>query len=253
MHPSLRQIEHRPWPLPHRPWVLQQAWLDLAFLHGRVAAGDVQRRLPRGVRVQEFDGSAWLGLVPFRLAAARPRGVPAAVGLPVFPEFNVRTYVEVGGKPGVWFFSLDADSWPVVLAGRGLFALPYFPACMRHRRDGDRHEVVGERRRGGPAFSARYRPTGVPFLARPGTFAHWATERYCLYTHSPRLGLSRVEVHHPPWPLQEAEVEMDASALRAAAGFPGEWKDQVVHFSSGVEVVSYPREALDGDAAHSDA
>ena len=244
MHPTLRQTEHRPWPLPRRPWILQQAWLDLAFFHVRVAADEVQRRLPRGVRVEEFDGSAWLGLVPFRLAAARPRGVPAALGLPAFPEFNLRTYVEVDGKPGVWFFSLDADSWPVVLAGRGLYALPYFSARIRHRRDGDRHEVVGVRRRGGVAFAARYRPTGAPFVAAPGTFAHWATERYCLYTHSPRLGLSRVQVHHGPWPLQDAVVEMDGAGLLAAAGFSGECHDAVCHFSSGVEVVSFPREAL---------
>ena len=38
-------------------------------------------------------------------------------GISAFPELNVRTYVTLGGKPGVWFLSLDAANRLAVWAG----------------------------------------------------------------------------------------------------------------------------------------
>ena len=42
------------------------------------------------------------------------------------PELNVRTYVRVADKPGVYFFSLDAGNPLAVAAARALFHLPYY-------------------------------------------------------------------------------------------------------------------------------
>ena len=44
----------------------------------------------------------------------------------VFPELNVRTYVTYQGKPGVYFFSLDASNLLAVWAARAVYHLPYF-------------------------------------------------------------------------------------------------------------------------------
>src|SRR5690606_4642989 len=130
MHPPLASLDHRPWPLPTGDWKWRQSWLDLAFLHYRVDATELREKLPRGVHLQEFDGSAWVGLVPFRMAGVRRRLLPDLPPLDSFPELNLRTYVEAGGKPGVWFFSLDADCWPIVWGGRRIYDLPYSPARM---------------------------------------------------------------------------------------------------------------------------
>jgi uncharacterized protein len=115
MHESLRYLDHRPWPLPTTPWAWRQSWLDLAFIHYRVATSALRTIVPAGLTVQEFDGSAWVGLVPFRMAGVMRRGLPDIPGFSMFPKLNLRTYVERDGKPGVWFFSLDAASWPIVL------------------------------------------------------------------------------------------------------------------------------------------
>lgn len=220
------------------------AWRELAFIHYPVAAATLRGMLPAGLRLDEYDGTAWLGVVPFRMVQVTPRFTPTLPVGTTFPEVNVRTYVVADGKPGVWFFSLDADSWPTVVAGRRFFALPYHLARMQlHRRDGW-HHCVSDRLAGGARFRARYRPLGDIELAAPGTFALWATERYCLYSHSPRLGLSRAEVHHAPWPLQDAEVDLEDNTLLRAAGLAADDRAPVCHFSPGVEVVAYGRESL---------
>src|SRR5665213_2946686 len=101
---------HRPWPLPDRPWSQAQSWVDLAFLHWRVDHAELQRLVPGSVELQQFDGSAWLAITPFLLADFRLRGLTPLPGISKWPELNVRTYVTHDGKPGVWFFSLDASS-----------------------------------------------------------------------------------------------------------------------------------------------
>lgn len=245
MHPSLQRLDHRPWPLPAVEWNWRQSWLDLTFIHYRVDVKKVSTLLPDGIRLQEFDGSAWVGVVPFQMAGVMRRPLPDIPGVSSCLELNLRTYVEFEGRPGVWFFSLDANSWPLVLGGRHVYGLPYFPARMTHRRSNEGWHTFSSSRRGGAMnFSARYRPFGEMFFSKPGTFEHWATERYCLYSHSRRRGIERVNVHHVPWPLQKAEVEMNRCDLLTAAGIKATDMQPVCHFSSGVHVVSYPIEKL---------
>lgn len=241
MHPALLATSHRPWPLPSRAWTWRQAWLNLGFIHYPVAAAALAAHLPPGLRLQTYDGVAWVGLVPFRMSGIARRHLPVFPWFSTFPELNVRTYVEAGGKPGVWFFSLDAASRPIVLGGRGLYDIPYFMADMTERIHDGWHHLRSARRDGRARFSGRYRPIGDVHFAQPGGFEHWATERYCLYAHSARRGLRRMEVHHAPWPLQRAEVQLEESTLLEAAGLRATG-GPVAHFSSGVDVVSYGAE-----------
>ena len=110
VHPALAATGHRPWPLPTGPWFMRMAWERLAFLHWPLAPRALEGLLPPGVELETFGGDAFLGVVPFRMAGVRQRLAPPLPGTHVFPELNVRTYVTVRGRPGVWFFSLDATS-----------------------------------------------------------------------------------------------------------------------------------------------
>ena len=199
-------MSHRPWPLPASEWRWRQSWLNLAFIHYRVDAIKIRGLIPSGLRLQEFDGSAWVGLVPFRMAGVMRRSFPDVPPFSSFPELNLRTYVECEGKPGVWFFSLDADSWPVVFGGRHIYGLPYFSANIQQWFGSGWHGFSSVRRGGEAVFEAEYRAVGDVFFPLIGTFEHWATERYCLYSFCEGRGIERVEVHHAPWPLQRAEV-----------------------------------------------
>ena len=88
---------------------------DLLFAHWPLDPAVLRPLVPAALELDTIDGRAWLGIVPFRMEDVAPRGLPAIPGLSVFPELNVRTYVAYRGSPGVWFLSLDADSWPTVV------------------------------------------------------------------------------------------------------------------------------------------
>lgn len=244
VHPALQHLDHRPWPLPRGAWRWRQSWLNLAFIHYRVEAWQLEQLLPPGLQLQQFDGSAWVGLVPFQMAGVMRRPLPDLPYVSSFQELNLRTYVERDGKPGVWFFSLDASSWPMVWGGRWVYGLPYFAARMRLVADGDAYEFFSERRAGRARFAARYRGIGEMFQARAGSFEHWATERYCLYSARSRSRIERVEVHHRPWPLQRAQVEIRENGMLTASGLvpQADGEGPVVHFSPGVQVVSFGSE-----------
>ena len=162
-------------------------------------------KIPPGIELDLYKGKAWLGIVPFRMEEVTRRGFSAPSFPCDFPEINVRTYVTMGGKPGVWFFSLDVPNRLMVLVARTLFYLPYFKAEMTVGEDeaAIRYSV----RRGGRQFDASYSPAEA-HPGAPGSFEEWATERYCLYSSAGKTRLFRAEVHHKQWPLERARLEL---------------------------------------------
>src|SRR6185312_3234137 len=124
-------------------------------------------------------GSAWIGVVPFLMVDVSIRNLPSILPMRRFPELNVRTYVQRGERAGVWFFSLDADCWPIVLGGRSLYGLPYHQAQMTHVESDGAVEFESTRRDGDARFRSSYQPIGDVFRAWSGSFEHWAVERYC--------------------------------------------------------------------------
>lgn len=244
MRPAFAQTEHRPWPLPGKPWIMKQVWHDLLFAHWSVSPEAILADIPQGLELDTFDGQAWLGVVPFYMSGVTPRGCPAIHRLCDFPELNLRTYVRRGGKPGVWFYSLDVTNGFAAWIARRFFHLPYQKAQMQVQRQGpwvEYHSWCG-----GRELVARYR--GLPEkVSREDTFAHWCTERYCLYCSDEKGGLYRGEIQHPEWPLQKAEWKVSKNTFLNR--FPLSQVEPVLHFSSRLDVVVYPLEYLaPGDA-----
>jgi uncharacterized protein YqjF (DUF2071 family) len=235
---------HRPWPLPDRPWIMTQTWHDLLFAHWPVDQALLRERVPPGVELDVFDGQAWLGIIPFHMTNVAPRGLPALPWVSAFPELNVRTYVTRDGKPGIYFFSLDAGNSLAVGAARSLFHLPYFTAAMTvEPRDG---WVDYDSRRAGADPAAdlvcRYRAVGAVSPPAPGTLEHFLTERYCLYTIDNAFRVRRLEIHHRPWPLQSAELEITRNTMADAAGIPLPAMAPLLHFAKRQDMVAYPME-----------
>jgi uncharacterized protein len=220
-HPGLAEIAHRPWPLPARAWALTMRWEELLFLHWRVPAARLRALLPAGVELELFDGAAWLGIVPFRMAATRLRWLPRLPAAHTFPELNVRTYVRVAGRPGVWFFSLDATSRPTITGARAWFGLPYYLARMQCDRVGPWLRYRSERRdrRGPPAhFAAEWQSAGTAAPAVPGSLEHFLCERYCLFAER-RGRLVCGDVAHAPWQLAPIELRLVAADMTRLLGF----------------------------------
>lgn len=240
-------LKHRPWPLPSGPWVMAQRWHDLLFAHWPVPLAAVRALVPAGVEIDTFDGVAWLGVVPFRMSDVRLRGTPALPWLSFFPELNVRTYVVRDGKPGVWFFSLDAGNIAAVAIARRWFHLPYFHASMRvAERDVWLHYQSARTHRGAAAASLqmKYRPIAPPQIAQTGTLEYFLTERYCLYTADGRGRLIRGEIHHAPWPLQLAEAEFAENTMARAAGIALPASKPLLHFAKRQDAVVWPPQRI---------
>ena len=216
-------MTHRPFPAPSSPWVLQMRWLELCFLHWAADPQVIARHLPAGVQLDTWEGRAYLGVVPFRMEGIRPRATFDVPGVSAFPEINLRTYVTVGGVPGVWFFSLDAAQRLAVRTARLAFHLPYFDARMWTARQGELIRYASLRTHAGAApasFAGAYQPTGPVFHAQPGSLEDWLTARYALYSADRQGTIFRGHIDHAPWPLQRARAEVGVNTMSEQIGVP---------------------------------
>ena len=241
----LEDVRNRQWPVPDEPWVLKQAWNDLLFAHWPVAREELRALVPSFLALDLFDNQAWLTISPFRLSDLRPRGIPSLPGLSSFDEINVRTYVVHDGRPGIYFFSLDANSTLAVSGASALFHLPYFLARIRVEIDRGSIAYVG-RRVTNPAarLEARYAPAGPPFEPAPATLDYFLTERYCLYTQGAAAAY-RVEIQHRPWRLQAAEAEISVNTMADVAGIRLASTPPLLHFARRQDVLTWRPHALD--------
>lgn len=248
----LDDVAHRPWPVPAGPWLMTQTWIDLLFAHWTVDPADLRGKVPAAFELDLFDGAAYVGIVPFLMTNVGFRGVPPLPGLSRFAELNVRTYVRAGGKPGVFFFSLDAASALAVFGARALLNLPYYPAQMRVTRDGSSIRYVSTRRTGPADFAGSYRPVGPAATPVRGTLEYFLTERYCLYHVSRRGRPYRLDIHHPPWPLQRAAAEIARNTMAVAAGLVLASQPPLLHVSARQDVVAWGPSRIAGSGGDAD-
>jgi len=247
-----RVKDHRPWPAPARSWVMAQSWMDLLFAHWTVSPEALQRAVPRSLELQTFEGQAWIGVTPFEVRNLRLRAMLPIPGLSNFPEINVRTYVSFGGKPGIYFLSLDAGSAFAVAAARAFYRLPYFNAHMAIEREADELRYTSERKASenapAAAFRGQYRPRGIVRPPAAGTLEHWLTERYCLYTFDDQRRVLRGEIHHPPWPLQSAEADIALNTMGNELGIELSGTP-LLHYAARQDVVFWTLERATGTSS----
>jgi hypothetical protein len=237
----LKHTAHRPWPMPNGPWVMTQTWHDLLFAHWPVNAAQLRAKVPADFTIDLFDGSAWLGIVPFHMTNVVPRGVPALPWVSEFPELNVRTYVRVADEPGIFFFSLDAGSALAVHAARTMLNLPYFTASMTVAPDGGTVDYQSRRDGAGAdaEFRAIYGPDGPTFTATPGSLEYFLTERYCFYNLNHHGEPYRLDIHHPPWPLRPARAEFSVNTMAEVHGIVLPDEPPLLHFVDRQDTVAW--------------
>jgi len=232
--------------VPRHRWSWRQSWRDLLFAHWPIPASQLQPLVPKNLQVQEFDGTSWVGIVPFRVAGVMLRPLPDLPYFSAFPELNLRLYVEAEGRPGVWFLSLDAANAVAVWAARRFFHLPYFHARMSMQVLPERVEYSSFRLAAprGTDFEATYGPCGESYSSTPGSLEHWLTERYCLYAQSPKGQLYRADVHHQQWPLQPAHASIERNDLLEPHGLQTTEPPALLHFSRRLDVVVWSPEPI---------
>jgi hypothetical protein len=235
---------------PHRPsgkpW-MRMVWRDLLFMHWPVDYGQLSRLLPPGVRLDTYDGRAWISVVPFRMTGVSLCGCPDLPWMSKFPELNIRTYVTDGKRPGVWFFSLDATNWLAVRLARRLFYLPYMDAKIQFRQSGDWIHYRSQRKHRGEAdasLAVEYRPLGSTRIAEPGSLEDWLTNRYWMYLHDRRGQWYTGAVDHAPWQLRDAQVIFHQNRMLDWLGFDVRKQSPLTQFARATEVVAWLPEKM---------
>jgi len=219
---------------------MTQTWEKLLFAHWPISADLLKPHIPNELALDTYEGQAWIGVVPFSMSF-RLKGTPFSVR---FHELNVRTYVTFEDKPGVLFFSLDASDFGTVLGARLTYALPYYWAKMQSNS----HDAVihyrCKRHLGKPCFKGTYAPSNDVAYAKPGSLTHWLTERYCLYSLNYQGELCRAEVHHLPWPLQEATATLSDNTMIQLPGLSLPNVSPLLHYAHHIDVVVWPLKAV---------
>lgn len=221
-------------------------WVGLLFAHWPVPAATLRPLIPAGLEVDEIDGSAWLGIVPFQMARVGPNGLALPGPMGNFGEINVRTYVTptdpASGPPGIWFLSLDAANPLVVIGARAIFHLPYYRARFHIRRDPNGTIAYRSRRthRGAqPAtFGGRYRAIGPPATASLASLIDWLTARFALYSADDRERIYRGDIRHRSWSLSDAEAELDDTRIAEAGGVRLPDEPPLLHLAETLDVVA---------------
>lgn len=233
---------------PHQKTpIMYHKWRNLLFLHWQFDPDIIQSTLPKGLRVDIYDGRAYLGVVPFRMQAVRPRFFPSLPLISDFLELNLRTYVyDDQANPGVWFYSLDANQKLAVKIARRFYGLPYFHARMKAKLNDKSGFIRFSSLRRGVGSEYRstfsYRGGGEINEAEPDSLEFFLVERYLLFSKR-GTKLYRGRIHHPPYPLIGAEVRQWDEHLFHLNGFkiPGRPPDHML-YSSGVDVQVYALE-----------
>ena len=237
--------------LPKLPTVMHQRWEELLFLHWAFDPQIIAKDLPPGLRVDTFEGMAWVGIVPFSMRNIRPRFLPPVPGLSNFPELNLRTYVvDEHGRPGVWFYSLDTPKRLPNWIARTFFHLNYRLARIQIEDKGSlrsyRSELWTETDWDTPQ-EYEWKRVGARFTAEPGSLDFFLVERYRLFAYNKKkTQLMSGQVHHEPYPLQQVNLECYSKRLFALNGLskPGNSPVSLLA-SAGVDVQISPMIGVD--------
>jgi len=222
--------------------LMHQTWGKLLFMHWRIEEEDLRPLIPEGLEIDTFDGTAWIGVIPFTMWDIRafPPFVPPVPGLSSMHELNVRTYVHYDCVPGVWFFSLDCNSGAAVLGARTLYHLPYYNADIDLEQRGSTIDYSLDRT---DKPSAQFKGSWnigetVPF-SHPESLEFFLTERYCLYSeHDSKL--YRARIFHQPWPLQKASMHCCESTMVESLGLESPEGQPVLNYAESLDVDIWP-------------
>jgi uncharacterized protein YqjF (DUF2071 family) len=219
--------------------MMRQTWHDLLFAHWPIPKSRLRAFVPEPLEIEEHDGMSWVTLVPVRLTGVSLRLLPSVPLLSSFTQLNLRLYVTHEGKPGLWFVTLDASSPLTVWAARRFLHLPYHEASMRFARRHGAVRFVSSRVQGAAELFALYRPAGAA-TEEKSSLETFLVERYCNYSRTPEGDILRTEVHHHPWSLQKAEVEIETNSVLTSAGLDVIGAPSLVQFARRQDVVVYP-------------
>ncbi|MFC7686550.1 YqjF family protein [Ureibacillus sp. GCM10028918] len=221
------------------PWMMKQTWNDVLFAHYPVSRKVLEKLVPSELTLDTFYQTGWVSVVPYLTSSMHLRGLPPVPGMAAFPGFNVRTYVTLNGKPGVYFFSLTAANFLAAFSARTFFRLPYSYMDMQHKKAKELIIFESEKK-SGIQLLCNYKSISTPSKADKGSLEEWLVERYCLYTVSKKGVPFRVDIMHEPWLLEKADAEFHRNTLLSSFNIVPDHKKPILHYAKKAVVRIWP-------------
>lgn len=222
-------------------WLMMQEWRHVYFSHWPLSYEQLANHVPAPLELDRFEGQAWISVIHLCIHGIHIRNLKPSLTSP-FAEINVRTYVTYNGKPGVYFFSLDAPHWSTYTFARMWYRIPYFRADVRlsQKQTGNLWTSQRNDPRGGDAnFHGVYRVENdageAHFLPAPqGSLQQWLSERYRLYSVDDKQRLFTGEIRHPHWQLQAGAAMISENSLLSPFSVTEPLKPHSIYYSPGV-------------------
>jgi len=227
----LQTQAHRPWGLPNENWQFYQEWNKAIFLHWEVELSDLEKYIPKEIEIDLFDGKPWVSLVAFTMEKIRPRFLPPFPPISNFDEINIRTYVKMNGKTGVYFLSMEGGKKLSCAVAKGISELPY--RFSKTERTENRYQ----------SYNSEFHDTldleftiGKEILEK-STLDKWLTERYALFQDT-ETTINQFEIHHVQWPVQEIDFKTCVVDYLRFNSLINRNPDKI-QYSDGVQVIAW--------------
>lgn len=226
------------------PWVGQQEWGDVLFMHWSVPYEILKPYVPAPFTLETYDGESWVTVILLQAKHSRFRGMPTMMSYPPFLQMNVRTYIQFDGEPGIYFFSVDVNSLLTVAAAKGLLQLPCQFAEMELEEDKDQLSFNSKRIKSDHSSSSitvNYRPLTQEISNQQGTLPYWLTERYCFWMIKENR-IIKGPLTHAPWKLSDVTVDLKMTEI--ISFIPAQYlqKNPLIHYSKSIHAYLHPFE-----------
>lgn len=236
-----KHLNERQKPLPNLPWIMKQTWQDILFAHYPVNRESLEKLVPECLPLDTFDGKSWVTIVPYLTSTMQIRGLPPLPGMNHFAGFNVRTYVTVNGKPGVYFFNLIAENFLAAYGAKIAFKLPYVYRKIRMQKT---NETIifesGKKADDDTQLLCRYKSISSPKPVEQGSLEEFLVERYCLYTTDTKGNLFRGDILHQPWKLERAQAFIERNSLHSSMHIEPLSEEPIFHYAKKAVVRFWP-------------
>lgn len=232
----LSETKHRHYDLPKRKWAYYQEWNDAIFLHWKIPLEILRPLVPASMLIDTFEGNAYVSLVAFKMEKIRPRNLPSVNFISDFDEINIRTYIDIDNKKGVYFLNIEAGKRLSVFIAKWVSGLPY--EFAKTNRTQNRYKSNHPKK----DFRLDMSYTIQESITNKTALDMWLTERYCLYLED-QQNLYRYDIQHLPWELNHISVsnlELDYCFEQVKLNNVAD----ICHYSKGVQVLAWNREKI---------
>jgi uncharacterized protein YqjF (DUF2071 family) len=227
----LNTTEHRPWKIPTGKWKFYQEWNNAIFLHYQVDLMELKKFVPKELEIDLIDANPWVSVVAFTMEKVRPKNLPSFPPISDFDEINIRTYVKLNNKTGVYFLSIEGGTNLSCKVAKGISELPY------------RYSKIERSEKRYTSRNAEFNDKlNIEFvigkeIKEKTELDKWLTERYALFQETDN-SINEFEIHHLEWTVNEIVLRnLELSYPRFDKLLKNE--PHKVQYSKGVKVIAW--------------